>query len=593
MAVSPSIFAQNNQELQLANQYFQKGEYEKAAELYEKLYTKNARSTHYYRQYYKTLLAIKDFEKAEKLIRKQMKQRKTDVTLYVDMGMLYKNQELYDKADEEFDRALKTVEENQVRVLASTFSNSDEYDYAIETYKKGKTLLGDPKAYAYELALAYKKKGDFEEMIGCYLDYSVSAENSSKLQTVKNALQKMVTNDDNMEELQTQLYGRIQKEPQELVYPELLIWAFIQQKDFESAYVQVTAIDRRLGESGKRVMDLAQLSATEQEYDTAIDAYEYVIAKGANNPLYISARIDLLKCRKFKITDSNDYTNEDILNLQTAYHSFLEEFGKNPTTIATIRDLGHLYAYYINDLDQAINLLEEVMDMGSANSHIIGYCKLDLGDYYLMKNEIWEATLYYSQVDKAFKDDILGEEARFKNAKLSYYHGDFEWSQAQLNVLKASTSELIANDALELSVFITDNLGLDTTLTPMQMFASADLLILQNKINAATTTLDSINRLFPAHNLDDDIMFLRADLKMREKNYVEAVTLYETILSKYGTDILADDALFALAQINEKHLDNIAQAMEYYQTLLIDFPSSLYVVEARKRYRKLRGDVIN
>lgn len=189
--------------------------------------------------------------------------------------------------------------------------------------------------------------------------------------------------------------------------------------------------------------------------------------------------------------------------------------------------MGALYAYYLNEPTNAITLLEEALKMSSVSSYNRALTKLDLGDYYLMIGEIWDFRLFYSQVDKDFKDDILGEEARYKNAKLSYFNGDFEWAQAQLNVLKASTSELIANDALKLSVFITDNLGMDTSAVPMQMFARADLLILQNRFTDAIKTLDSINVIFPQHALNDDILYTRSQLAKQQRKYTESAQYLE------------------------------------------------------------------
>ena len=584
-------FAQNNQDVRLAHQYYQNGEYEKAVDLYGQLYKDNPNSSGYYRNYYKSLLAMKDFETAEKVIKKQMKKVKDDPNLYVDLGLLYKNQDLVEKAEEQFDKALDMADKMQISSLAITFSNFDEQHYAVKSYLKGRKLMNDPKMFGYELARAYSKIGDNPNMIAAYLDYV--AVQPQQIQRVKTALYKVIGVEENMDELQTQLYGRIQDDVNEVVYPELLIWTFNQQKDFEGALVQVKALDRRLNEDGSRVMELARQATMEEEYAVAIDAYEYVITKGAENHWQDPAKIELLRCRNAKITKKGDYTAADIEILKNEYIAFLEFSGKKRINVSTMRELAHLYTFYLDDLDKGIEILHEVVDMPSAHKQDIAEAKLDLGDYYLMKNDIWEATLLYSQVDKAFKDDILGEEARFRNAKLSYYHGDFEWSQAQLNVLKASTSELIANDALELSVFITDNMGLDTTAVPMEMFARADLLLMQNKVSAALQTLDSINTIYKGHMLADDILLVKAKIKLKAKDYEGAAKLFHQIIDDFGTDLLVDNAIFALAELNENHFDDKAKAMEYYQEILINHPSSLYIVEARKRFRKLRGDMLN
>ena len=309
--------------------------------------------------------------------------------------------------------------------------------------------------------------------------------------------------------------------------------------------------------------------------------------------MYSIARSASLNARMRKIKETNTYTQQDIDTLVAQYTAYLDETGKNGNTITTLRELAQLKAFYQNDLPSAIALLESVVEMPNLNQSAKARVKLDLGDYFLMKNEVWEATLLYSQVDKALKDDVLGEEARFRNAKLSYYIGDFEWAQSQLDVLKASTSELISNDAIDLSVFITDNYGLDTTTVPMEMFARAGLLLLQNQTLAATRTLDSINAALPNHVLDDDILFKRGQIALKKQDFKTAATYFETVAEKYKTEILADNAVFALAELYELNLNDKDKARALYQSIITDFAGSLIIVEARKRFRKLRGDDIN
>ncbi|MGB0839541.1 MAG: tetratricopeptide repeat protein [Chitinophagales bacterium] len=585
------LMAQNQQDYRLANQYYQKGEYEKAASLYKKVYEASSQSTHYYRQYFKCLIAIEDLETAEKLVKKRTKKYRSDVTLLVDMGVLYRTQERYEDAEKQFDKALQTVQVNHIRNLASTFNQANELGYAMNTYLKGRKMQNDEKAYAYDLARIYEQQGDIQGLIFSYVDYATL--NERYVQTAKIRLQKLLDSDERMEILQTELYRRIQNSTEELVYPELLIWSFIQQKDYESALVQCQALDRRLGDEGDRIMNLAEAAFAEGEYDTSIGAYQYLIDKGVDSRLYMPSKIALLQTQFGKITQSDKYTTSDITSLRDNYNSFLEEFGRNPNSVTTMRDLSHLYAYYIYDLDNASDLLHEILDMPAASGHQKALSKLDLGDYYLMKGEVWESTLFYSQVDKAYQDDILGEEARFRNAKLSYYNGDFDWAQSQLDVLKAATSELIANDAIEMSVFITDNMGLDTTTATMEMFARADLLLVQNKEADAFTVFDSINSQYPKHYLADDILFAKAKQKIKNRAYTDAAADLEVILKDFNEDLLADDALFNLAQLNELYFDQTELAMEMYQEILLNHPSSLYVVESRKRYRKLRGDILN
>ncbi len=581
----------NQQDANLAQNFLNQGEYEKAALLYEKLYAENPNTSVYYRNYYKSLMGLRRFADAEALVQQQLKIFKGDALLYLDMANIYKEKGESEKSRTEIERVIKEVKEASVSRVATELINMGELDAAITVYENAEQQGKTGKRYLRDLAGAYQQKGEIEKAINACLEFSNNVGQS--MNTITTMLQRMTNKPENMELLQTQLYSRIAKDSDNPAYPDLLVWSFVQQKDFESAILQAKAIDRRNNEEGTRLMGLAGQAIKEQQYDAAIDAYNYVIEKGEAMPRYTEAKIRLLECRNEKVTTTDNYTEEDLLQLKKDYLDFLAASGKTPATATAMRDLSHLYAFYLNDITAATALSQEIVNMPTSTANIRALSRLDLGDYYLIADDIWEATLYYSQVDKAFKEDILGEEARFRNAKLSYYNGDFEWAQAQLNALKASTSELISNDAIKLSVFITDNSGLDTMTTPMAMYARTDLLLLQNKTAAAIATLDSINRLFPGHALSDDILYTRAKLASKGHDYIQAADYLQEIITKFGTDILADDAIFMLAELYAQHLKDPQKAMELYQSILVEHPDSLYTVEARKKYRQLRGDAVN
>ena len=394
--------------------------------------------------------------------------------------------------------------------------------------------------------------------------------------------------------MQEKLFQRIQKGNNEILYTELLIWDYIQLKDFEGAFIQTKALDKRNKENGERVYELAETARLESEYDAAIDGFNYIISKGDSYPYYFSSKNGILNCRKEKIFKTNSYTIEDINQLKASYLEFLNEYARKDIRAANAtNDLSKLEAFYIHDVANAITLLEPIVEWPSLNLTEKSRFKLDLGDYYLISGDVWEATLLYSQVDKAMKDAPLGEEARYKNAKLAYYRGDFNFAQTQLNVLKAATSELVSNDAMKLSVFITSNLGLDSVVEPMMLFAEADLFVFQNKLSEAVLTLDTLDKTFPAHQLADDILFLKSDIALKKQNLNEAVKLLEEIRSNYSFDLLADDAIFKLAEIYQFDLKEPEKAKLCYEQIILNYKDSLYVNEARKRYRSLRGDTLN
>jgi len=578
------------QDARLAQQYYRNGEYEKAAVLYEQLFQSNEKNDFYLDRYVECLLSLEDYDSAEKVIKRQLRREPDNVKLFVTYGKLYERQFKDDEAQKQYRKAIDNLPRDRFAVikLANAFSSLTKYDLAIETYEKGAQLLKDDQIFAYYLADLYRRKGDSEKMIKYYLN-SLEA-NPSRLENLQTIFQRYLSEEDFLE-LQKQLYTRIQESDDAAYYPELLAWVFIQRKDYKSAFRQVRALDRRFRENGGRVYQLAQIAANDKDYDAAIEAYDYIVeSKGANSTFYIDAKRESLQARRDKIVEGYDYTQQDLLELEKQYENFLQEFGRSKITASIVLELAKLQALHLNQLDNAISLLKEILEFPNVDPGLEAVAKLNLGDYYLMNGEVWEATLLYSQVDKAFKEDMLGHEARYRNAKLSYYSGDFQWAQAQFDVLKASTSKLIANDALDLSVFIMDNLGLDSTVAALNLYAKADLLVFQNQFDEAFLKLDTLLYDYPEHSLEDDVLYLKAKIYQKQREFEQAAEALKRIIDKHPEEIRADNAIFQLGELYELHLGDIEKAKTLYETLFIDYSGSTYAVEARKRYRRLRGD---
>jgi hypothetical protein len=366
----------------------------------------------------------------------------------------------------------------------------------------------------------------------------------------------------------------------------------MQEKNFDAAFIQLKTLDKRNKEEGGRLMALAPVALNNENYDIATKSYEYVIAKGKDNFYYSQAKMELVKTLQKKIT-AGQYTSIDLQLLEKQYLSTVEELGKNQNTLFFLKDLAHLYAFYLHQPDKSIALLNECLEIKAANERARAECKMELADIMVFTGEVWESALLYGQVEKQFKEDPLGQEAKYRNAKLSFYRGEFSWAQAQLDVLKASTSKFIANDALYLSLLIIENSGLDSNTIPLLMFARGELLFFQNKYEDCILTLDSINKEFAGHALADDILFKKAQIAETKGDFTLAEKLYTDVFNTYNFDLLADDALIRMARLNEKYLNNKVKAQEYYQKLLTDFSGSLYVSEARRAFRQLRGDKLN
>ena len=581
---------QAQQSSRLAMQYYQTGEFEKAADLFEKLYQEQQTNTFYFDKYIECLIELERYAECERIINKRIKSEPDNIALYVKQGQIREAQYDIEGAEKLYRESIKKVQANRLQIiqLASEFSKMSKYQMAIETYEKGEKLLRVDNIFAYNMGNLYRQMGERSKMIEYFLN---ALENqSTNTDNVKLVLDRYLEDDD-WTSLKGQLLQRIQDDPNNTLYTELLAWYYIQQNEFRSALRQQTALDRRLNENGERVYSLASMATNAGDYDVAIRAYQYIITqKGSTNPFYLDSQTKLLQTKQRKITEGYQYTHDQLLELEKEYQAYLAENGQNKLTAKIMVDLAELEAYYMNDLQKAIDLLKSVTELPGLDEHLLANAKIALGDFYLISGDRWESTLLYSQVDKAFKDDILGQIARFKNAKLSYYVGDFQWAQTQFDVLKSSTSKLISNDALDLSVFIMDNLGLDTSTYTMEQYASAELLIFQNKFEEARAILDELEKKFWDHSLTDDIIFAKAQMFEQKREYAVAAELYQRIVDEFSDDIRADNSLFALANLYENQLGQPEKAQTLYEMLFIDYSNSTFAVEARKRFRILRGD---
>lgn len=593
--MSISSYAQKNTDDKLALQYLDKKEYEKANIYLEKLYDRAPDMWYIY--YYQGLVGAKEYKDAEKITRKMLKRNPENAHLYINIAKLYKEQGDSKKENEYYQKAIKEVKplQSYLNALATTFIEERLFDLALETYLKGRKQTPE-YPYFYEIADVYRKKGDLKAMINEYLDAVEFRE--SELYTAQNYLQNALGYDEETggmknPVLKQELQKRIQQHPDKIVFAEFLIFIQKQQKDFEGAFTQSKAIDKRLKEDGRRLFELAKICMSNEKYDVATKCFQYVIDKGPAYSYYDASNIDIINCEYLSVTSKAQAAKEELLNVEKRFVNALDKYKGTHLATFLVTNLANLEAYYLNNTDAAVTYIEEILANPALEKQTRAEFKIQLGDIYILKNLIWDASLLYSQVEKDFKFEPIGQEAKYRNAKLSYYAADFKWAKTQCDVLKGSTTKLIANDALDLSLIITDAIGVDTNAAPLAKFAAADLLIQQHKYNDAIAELDSINKIFPEHTLGDDILYKKAEIFVKLGKFLDAEKMYQDILKYYGEELYGDDAQFKLAELYEKKLNDIEKAKAAYQEVLTKYPGSIYVVEARKRFRILRGDNVD
>lgn len=595
---------QRSQEEQLGIQYYQNGEFEKAAPMFEKVYNANPNSYIYY-YYYQTLLQLGDFKEAEKVVKKQQKKFPTTQRYKIDLGYIYESSGDMEKAEQVYNNAIKEVpaKEQSVRELYNAFLARKQYPYAIATLERGRKLLNNQQLFVSELSNVYIQTNRTDMVVQEALRL-VSDDVQGKVPEVQKIIQNLLASDEDKQKytiVLNTLQQKTQEEPGNVCYEIILQWVYELDKNYDDALVLAKAIDRKQKGEGHRVFALAKDANRAKAYDASIAALENIIQRGPDNKYYADAKFLLLDVKYDKLSSTSPIDKAEAQRLADEYAEQLQEYGLHQGTADWTRKYAHLLAFYIDQPEEAKKILNQAIANSTRDLKERALFKTDLADIELYMGDVWEASLHYSQVDKDLPNDVIGQNAKFKNAKLSFYIGEFEWAKSQLDVLRAATSKLIANDAMYFSLLITDNeeesdedIGLfaDTNQTnqPLRYYAKADFLIFQNKDDEADKMLDSVLMVSPYGKLADDVYYQKAKLAIKRKDYLGAEQLLGKIVSNYSYDLLADDATYLMAQLYDYYLKDTAKAMELYQKMLKEHPDSLYTNDSRKRYRELRGD---
>ena len=584
--------AQGQSQEQMAAYYFDQGEYEQAAQLYESLYERTT-NKYYYQRLYATYLKLGEYRDAIRLAEKRQKKQPKELALHVDEGNVYLVQKQTKKAEKCFDKAIEAITSNLAPVpdLAMAFSGIGRHDYAAKTYLKAREQTRNPHLYFNELVGVYQAMGDHEAMTHEYFD--LLDKQPSMMPSIQISMQKTLQEapDERLAEgVKRALVERVREHPDNRSYLEMMIWFALQQKDFRFALTQARAVDARFpDQGGEHLMRVAQIAYANEDYDVAAESYRLVQQKGQEHPHYFDARVGELEVDFARINHNYSIDSKSFAQLMKKYEGAIAELGKNERTIPLMRHYANLKGYHGNDAQAAASMLDDVLELPRLKPQVRDEVKLELGDLLLFAGSVWDASLLYMQVDKANKNDLLGAQAKFKNAKLSYYNHDFEWAASQLKVLRASTSKLIANDAMELSLLISDNMEDDSTYGMLELFADADLQLYRNQLDSAWAGFDEVSRRALSHPLMDEVLMRKAQIRLKQARYEEADSLLQRLVDFYPTDITADDALILQAELNEDHLGNTAKALECYEKLLLDYPTSLYADRARKRYNALKA----
>jgi tetratricopeptide (TPR) repeat protein len=447
-------------------------------------------------------------------------------------------------------------------------------------------LLNTKQNYNVQLARIYGELGNIEEMFSNYIDYIETK--PTFLNNGKRAFSDFISensDNENNVSLRKLLLKKIQAQPDEIWY-DMLSWLYIQEKAYNKAFIQEKALYRRNPESLTRITDLALTAISEKDYETANSIFNFILENSQDIETKLTAHQYLLD---IETTNAN---KKDFKDIQDKYLALFKQYGLYEQTISLQIAYGDFLAFNLHEPKEASTFLKESLKL-ELSSFQEATVKLKLGDILVFQEKFNEALIYYSQIQANLKNSTISQQARFKVAKTSYYKGDFEWAESQLKILKSSTSQLIANDALDLKLLISDNIQEDSLHTALGLYSKADLLGFQNKNKEAISVLGKILTEHKGETIEDQALFMQAKLYEKTKQFDKAVENYEYIIANYRDEILADDAHFYLAQLYQTQLGEPEKAKPLYENIIFNHEDSIYFIEARKRFRMLRGDAIN
>ncbi len=579
------VFAQEDF---LAKQYFDDGDFEKAVVFYEKLTKKNPRRTDYLQGLVACYQQLERYEDAKRFLNERLEDKSPHPTLLIELGYNFTLQDSTVQANAYFDQALDVISENPNfgYALGYQFQKYSLLDRAVSAYQKAMELNPEMD-YNFQLARIYGEQGNIDKMYRSYLTLLSNGKTSKS--NILRSIDAFITADSesyNNTTLKTILLENVQKNP-DVIWNELLSWLFVQQQQYSSAFRQEKAIYKRM-EAGNtdRLETLGNLALEENDIDVARDIFEYIVKESNDIVTALDAELSLID---IDLQEANKTELEAILK---KYEALMEIHGYKTETLQLQIAYANFLTFRKNNPEPAIELLKNSLEL-PLNQRGSAYIKLALGDILVYDKKFNEALIYFSQIQQKLKNDVLGQNARYKVAETSFYKGDFKWALTQLKVLRGSTSQLIANDAMQLSLLISDNSIEDSTQTALKKYARADFLAYQNKTQEAIDSLEDILQNHKGEKIEDEALLRQAQLLESQKKYDAAELNYLKITEFYGSGILADDAHFALGELYRKLLDQPDKARAQYEKIIYNYQDSYYFPQARKNFRMLRGDTFN
>ncbi len=581
LIVSAFASAQNEQ---LANNYFEKGEFEKALVIYQQLDEKQPSNTFFTQRMAAAYQQLEQYDKAQELLFEKLEKTNRPMLL-VELGYNYQLRKNTAEAEKYYKQALETVAQNPGYVynVANTFEKKVLVKEALQAYKTAMEI-NKSLNFDYQMALLQGQLGNMDLMIENLLNYAYK--NQNNLPIVQNQLSRFM-NEESPETFNTALRKALlvnTQKTQDIFWNQFLSWFFVQQRDYGKAFIQERAIYKREPDSFLNIVALARLTVEEGEHETAREILNFILENTQEPNLQMQAHNYLLKM------DIASAQEKDYPGIKKRIDDLLAQFGVSPYSLDLQILKADFDAFYLKNPDAGIATLNTALKL-QLNKYQAADVKMKLSDILLLEEKFNQAIIYYAQIEEDLKNDAVGHEASLKVAKSTYFKGDFEWAQKQLKVLKSSSSQLIANDALEIFLLITDNTVEDSTQTALKKFARADFKLYQNKKAEALEEFKNIIATDKTESIQDVTLLRIGKIYETQGEYDLALQYYQEIIDKYAEGIYIDEALFFSAEIYNTKLQDPEKAKPLYEKVLFEHQDSIYFVESRKEFRKLRGDI--
>ena len=556
--------------------------------MYKEFIKQNDKNAELYLYISDCYFLIGDDKESEKYLKKAEKVSPNDYKIKVTLYFLYEQTNQNNKKEKLLKRLLSELKANNSDIIAlgNEFMIRKHWAEAKMVFLKGRELIYDNTAYTWQLSNIFMQEGDYSNIAK---EYFTQLENNPKsLKQIQTNISGLFANNKDIAPIiEKEWITYWKKNKNNPYFAQFGIWLYNQTKQYEKSFELAKLIDEKFEDNvGVTMLGFGEDMLNSNNTDYALKSANYMLKKGKDSPFYQKSKILSLSLTYKQFSSRLEKTEKDFISLETEFDNFFNEFSCSKEAFEIMLQRAEFLAFYRNKAQEAVDFLERNINK-SFSTNQRGEIKLLLAKIYNRYGDMWQASLYCSQVEQDCKNSYLADEAKLLKARFSYYNSEIEWALSQFKALRSSTTKLIANDAMSYSILIEENIDQDSSYNGVKLYAKAEREIEYNNLELANSYLDSINTSYLYHSLFDEVLLLRAKISISKNDFIKAKDYLNETLNKYPYELTADDALYMLSDIYLNHLNEKALAKEILEKIILDYPNSIYVIEARKQLKGL------